>query len=173
MGHYDDTQLQRMFAELEPRRRMQAMRGAFRKGANAVRKAAVGNLRQSGLRSDRDLEKGIRRIVYKQKAGFRVTVGTRIRMAKVFRENAEFHRNRRGKLKPVLMWAEGGTEYRYTKSRTKFWKRARRSHATGAMRDYSFMRKTLAQTKDRVTDMIHGNVVKEVTRIARKYGCKD
>lgn len=173
MGHYDDTQLQRMFAELEPRRRMQAMRGAFRKAANAVRKAAVGNLRQSGLRSDRDLEKGIRRIVYKQKAGFRVTIGTKTANRKTGKGGAGFHTNRRGQQKPVLMWAEGGTGQRMTKSKTRIWKRARRSHPTGAMRGYSFMKRTLAQTKDRVTDMLHDNVVKEVTRIARKYGCKD
>lgn len=53
---YDDGNLQRLFAELEPKRRTQALKGGFRKLAGQVRKKAVGNLRAS-IHTDKDLEK--------------------------------------------------------------------------------------------------------------------
>lgn len=73
---YDDKNLQRLFAELEPKRRMQALKGGFRREANKVRKTAINNLRSS-ISSNKDLEKGVRAIVFKRAAGFRVTVGTK------------------------------------------------------------------------------------------------
>lgn len=73
---YDDKNLQRLFAELEPKRRLQAIKGGFRKEANQVRKTAINNLRSS-IQSNKDLEKGVRAILFKRKAGFRVTVGTK------------------------------------------------------------------------------------------------
>ena len=39
---YDDKNLQQLFAELEPKRRLQAIKGGFRKEANKVRKVAEG-----------------------------------------------------------------------------------------------------------------------------------
>ena len=74
--NYDDRNLQQLFTELTPKRRLQALRGGFRKEANRVRKTAVNNLRSS-IRSDKDLEKGVRSLVFKRKAGFRITVGTK------------------------------------------------------------------------------------------------
>ena len=44
---YDDKNLQRLFAELEPKRRMQALKGGFRREAYKVRKTAINNLRSS------------------------------------------------------------------------------------------------------------------------------
>ena len=73
---YDDSNLQRLFSELAPKRRKQALKGAFRKAAKKVRSVAVQNLRSS-MNSDRDLERGIRALIWKRKAGFRVTVGTK------------------------------------------------------------------------------------------------
>ncbi len=73
---YNDDNLQRLFAELEPKRRLQAIKGGFRREANQVRKTAINNLRSS-IQSSKDLEKGVRAIVFKRKAGFRVTVGTK------------------------------------------------------------------------------------------------
>ena len=62
---YDDKNLQRLFAELEPKRRMQALKGGFRREANKVRKTAINNLRSS-ISSNKDLEKGVRAIVFKR-----------------------------------------------------------------------------------------------------------
>lgn len=99
---YDDSNLQQLFAELEPRRRAQALRSGFRREANQVRKTAVNNLRSSGIRTDRDLESGIRAVVFKRTAGFRVTVGTK-------GDKMGFHTNRRGEKNPYcfgLKWAQ-------------------------------------------------------------------
>ena len=73
---FDDRNLQQLFAEMEPKRRLQALRGGFRREANQVRKTAINNLRSS-IRSNKDLEQGVRAVVYKRSAGFRVTIGTK------------------------------------------------------------------------------------------------
>ena len=101
---YDDSNLQKLYEALDPKRREKALRRAFRREATRVRRSAVNRLRGS-IRSDRDLESGIRALVFKRKAvGFRVTVGTK----RVKRTGKEFgfHKNRRGLKKPVLIWAE-------------------------------------------------------------------
>ena len=96
---YDDDNLQRLFAELEPKQRLKALRGSFRKQANYVRKVAINNLRGS-IHTTRDMEQGVRAIVFKKKAGFRVTVGTR-KSRKQDGRSYNYHINRRGLQKPV------------------------------------------------------------------------
>lgn len=160
---YDDHKLQRMFAELAPKRRRQALKGGFRRQANKVKKAAVGNLRES-IRKDRDLERGIRGLVFKRKAGFRVTIGTKKKGAKV----TGFHKTRSGALKPILIWAELGTQTRFSKSKTIGGKR----RCTGEMPSFGFMKKTLEEERDGVTQSLHDEIRESVIKIAKKYGCK-
>lgn len=163
---YDDRQLQQLFAELEPKRRLQALKGGFRRAANQVRKVAVNNLRGS-IRSDKDLEKGVRAVVFKRSAGFRITVGTS--------DDKGYHTNRQGLKKPILIWAEEGTEERRTKSKKGTRRRANRlrsSHRTGKMKRYGFMERTLSSTRETVTDDIRQLVEENVLKIAQKYGCK-
>lgn len=161
---YDDRNLQKLFAELEPKRRLQAIRGGFRKEASRVRKAAIDNLRGS-IRSDRNLEKGVRSLVFKRKAGFRITVGTK-KARKNGKGEAGFHTNRRGLKKPILVWAEDGTAQR----RTKGGKYAARS--TGRMKRYGFMDKTTKAERGNVTENIHKMVMESVQKVAKKCGCK-
>ena len=171
---YDDRQLQKLFDELEPKRRLQALKGGFRREANQVRKTAVNNLRSSGLRTDRDLEKGIRAKVFKRTAGFRITIGTK-RANKKGKGAAGYHKNRFGKLKPVLIWAEMGTEARTTKSKEGSRRRAdrkRAQHSTGRMRRYGFMRKTLESVNGKVSDDLHKMVLESIEKTAKKYGSK-
>lgn len=171
---YNDENLQRLFAELEPKRRLQAIKGGFRREANQVRKTAINNLRSSGIQSNKDLEKGVRAIVFKRKAGFRVTVGTK-RAGKNGKGEAGFHTNRQGLKKPVLIWAEEGTAERKTKPKQGTRRRAARlraSHRTGRMKRYGFMAQTLTSVCDTVTANIHEMVTDNVKRIAEKYGCK-
>ena len=40
---YDDKNLQRLYGELDEKHRLKALRGAFRKEANRVRKEAINN----------------------------------------------------------------------------------------------------------------------------------
>ena len=170
---YNDENLQRLFAELEPKRRLQAIKGGFRREANQVRKTAINNLRSS-IQSNKDLEKGVRAIVFKRKAGFRVTVGTK-RAGKNGKGEAGFHTNRQGLKKPVLIWAEEGTAERKTKPKQGTRRRAARlraSHRTGRMKRYGFMAQTLTSVRDTVTNNIHEMVAENVQQIAKKYGCK-
>lgn len=170
---YNDENLQRLFAELEPKRRLQAIKGGFRREANQVRKTAINNLRSS-IQSNKDLEKGVRAIVFKRKAGFRVTVGTK-RAGKNGKGEAGFHTNRQGLKKPVLIWAEEGTKERQTKPKKGTRRRAARlraSHRTGRMRRYGFMAQTLTSVRDTVTTNIHEMVAENVQKVAEKYGCK-
>ena len=168
--YYDDSQLQKLFAELEPKRRAQAFRGAFKRAADSVRRTALSNLR-SKIRTNKDLERGVRSIVYKKKAaGFRVTVGTKKANKKGKRE-AGYHLNRQGLKKPVLIWAEDGTKSRKTKTETKIFRRSRKGHPTGRMKRYGFMAKTRNQTEGSITATLHDEIRASVARIAKKYGC--
>ena len=170
---YDDRNLQQLFADLEPKRRLQAVKGGFRKEANRVRKTAINNLRSS-IRTDKDLEEGVRAIVFKRKAGFRVTVGTK-KAGKNGKGEAGFHTNRQGLKKPILIWAEDGTEERKTKPKQGTRRRAARlraSHRTGRMKRYGFMAQTLSSVRDTVTANIHEMVTENVQKVAKKYGCK-
>lgn len=170
---YNDENLQRLFAELEPKRRLQAIKGGFRREANQVRKTAINNLRSS-IQSNKDLEKGVRAIVFKRKAGFRVTVGTK-RAGKNGKGEVGFHTNRQGLKKPVLIWAEEGTKERQTKPKKGTRRRAARlraSHRTGRMKRYGFMAQTLTSVRDTVTTNIHEMVAENVQKVAEKYGCK-
>lgn len=170
---YNDENLQRLFAELEPKRRLQAIKGGFRREANQVRKTAINNLRSS-IQSNKDLEKGVRTVLFKRKAGFRVTVGTK-RAGKNGKGEAGFHTNRKGIKKPILIWAEGGTEERKTKPKQGTRRRAARlraSHRTGRMKRYGFMAQTLNSVRDTVTTNIHKMVTENIEQVAKKYGCK-
>jgi hypothetical protein len=170
---YNDENLQRLFAELEPKRRLQAIKGGFRREANQVRKTAINNLRSS-IQSNKDLEKGVRTVLFKRKAGFRVTVGTK-RAGKNGKGEAGFHTNRQGLKKPILIWAEEGTEERKTKPKQGTRRRAARlrtSHRTGRMKRYGFMAQTLRSVRDTVTNNIHEMVTDNVKKVAEKYGCR-
>lgn len=167
---YNDAELQKLFAELDTKQRLKALKGAFRREANRVRKTALNNLRGS-IRSDRDLERGVRAVVFKRKAGFRVTIGTK----KAGRSGKEygFHINRKGLKKPVLIWAEAGTKWRKSKKATRYmvggkW---RTGTTRGFMKRYGFMQKTLTDVRGSVTDSLHNEVINSVKEIAKKHGC--
>lgn len=168
---YDCRNLQRLFEELTPKRRAQAIKGALRRAANTIRRVAVNNLRSS-LNSNRDLERGVRAMVWKRQAGFRVTVGPKAASRKTGKGERGYHTNRRGLKKPVLMWAEDGTDSRRTKSKTRIFTRSRKGHSTGRMKRYGFMARTKSETAANVTSMLHTEIINNVKRVARKYGCK-
>lgn len=170
-NQYDDTQLQKLFTEMDVKHRKRALKGAFRREANQVKRTAINNLRSS-LHSNRDLEKGIRAIVFKKAAGFRVTIGTKKANRKTGKGEKGMHINRQGLKKPVLIWAEGGTEQRKTKTKTRVFVRKRRGHNTGRMKRYGFMRKTQTDVRDKVTADLRNEIVESVTKTANKYGCK-
>ena len=172
---YDDSNLQRLWEALDSKQRMKALKGAFRREANRVRKIAIKNLRQS-IRGDQELERGVRALVWKRKAGFRVTVGTK-RANKKGKGAAGYYISRKrrkdpdAKGKPVLLWADLGTKKRYTKSKTKIFRRKRKGHFTGSMKPYKFMEKTANSVRDSVTGNLHKEIIDNIKRTAKRYGC--
>lgn len=169
---YDDSNLRGLFAQLDKRQRAKAIRGAVRREASRVRKAAVGNLRGSGISSNRDLERGVRSVVYKKRIiGFRVTVGTK-KAGRNGKGESGMHTNRRGLKKPVLIWAEDGTSRRRTKSKAGGFGRSRGGHSTGSMRRYGFIDATRSQVSSTVADNLASEMTRSIIETAKKYGCK-
>ena len=176
---YDDAQLQQLFEQLDEKSRTQALRGAFRREARHLKKKAVQNLRSStnpgnkkGFHSSPALEKGIRTIVYKRTAGFRVTVGTQTNRRKGTVWG--YHTNRRGETKPILMWAEDGTKARYTKPKQGSRRRAsrlRELHYTGSMPAVLFLEEARKSETGTITESLHDEIRKYVTTVAKKKGC--
>lgn len=163
---WDDRQLRELYRALTPARRIKALKGGMRTEANRLKKVAISNLRSSGLRTDKKLEKGIRTKVYNKMSGFKVYVTTD-------KKGGGFHVNRFGQKKPVLIWAELGTNARRTKGnggRRALRKRA--AHSTGRMRRYGFMAEMLQTELSKVTNNVHNATRDWVLRTAKKYGCE-
>ena len=169
MIQFDADKRTKALMELDPKRRMRTMKGAFRRAANKVRKQAAGNLRRSGINTKTGLAKGIRSVVWKKKPGFRVTIGTK-KANRNGKGERGFHTNRQKLKKPILLWAETGTKERYTKSKTKFFVRKKKGHYTGRMKSTGFMDKTEADMKDRITDDLRQAMEESITKALKKYG---
>lgn len=170
---YEDRGLQVLFEDLAPKQMVKALRGAFRREAKRVRRAAIGNLHDS-IGGDGKLDKGVRDIVFRREAGFRVTVGTKRANKKGKGERGYYiSRKRRGKPyatgKPVLIWAEDGTTWRRTRSH--YGSRWRKGRETGRMKRYGFMRKTLSEVRGSVTGTLHREIINQIKKAAKKNGC--
>ncbi len=162
----DTTRLWGMLRELEPKRQVQALRGGFRKAAQEVRKTAVRNLESSGLKGDvREVAKGIRAVVYRKVAGFKVTVGTKKQKRADYSGMSSREANKakaRRRLRIVPLWAEGGTSPRSTS----------RGFSRGSMPAFGFMERTDRDTEGYVGEIIRRNVAENIDKTARKYGSK-
>lgn len=175
---YDDRNLQKLFAELQPKHRRQALKGAFRRAATKVKRTAINNLR-SCVNSTPELEKGVRALVWKRRGGFRVTVGTKS-ANKAGKGEQGFYQSRRqrpkngkGRKYPVLLWLEDGTKVRKSKSDTlyKIGDRWITGRKRGFIKRYGFMRKTKNQVSSTITETVKSEIIDNVTRVAKKYGC--
>lgn len=175
---YDDRNLQKLFAELQPKRRRQAIKGALRRAATKVKRTAISNL-GSCVNSTPELEKGVRALVWKRRAGFRVTVGEKY-ADKNGKGEQGFYQSRRQRLKdgksrkyPVLRWLEDGTKVRKSKSDTlyKIGDRYITGRKRGFIKRYGFMRKTVNQVSGTITETVKSEVINNVKRVAKKYGC--
>ncbi len=171
---YDDRNLRKLFAAMSPANRRKALKGAFRRAATYVRKAAEGNLRGSGIGNAENLRRGIRQMVFNREAGFCVTAAPK-RGDKSGKGGRGMHRNRKGQKKPVLAWAETGTRMRVTRKRVKIKGASGRWFTTGygrgRMPRYGFMSATRRQVSGSITGVLRDEVRKSVTQIAKKYGC--
>lgn len=170
---YDDSRLQQFYAALAPRERRRALKGALAASARMVRKEVINQMRTAtGFRSNPVLERGVRAIVYKQVAGFRVTVGTKINRkdaskSRGFYVNSQWRKRAAkrtdgyARAMPILVWADIGTADRHTR-RNKAYR--------GRLQRYGFIAKTADRVEGQVTDYLHGQIIKYVTKTAQKYG---
>lgn len=178
--YYDDSELFKLFDELDEKARRKALRGGFAAAARELKKAALKNYRSVTKEPPtKDSEKGIRAVIAKRYLGYRVTVGSpRLKTAKYLsipkEDRAEFSKKRRKALAP--MWLEGGTEERRTKKTTTFFwmklDRPGKGHRTGRIKATGFMTKTKAQEVPRQTEILRQNIDKYVKKVAKKHGAK-
>ena len=172
MLEYDDENLMRLFEAIGEEGRRKALKSALTRAAGKLRRAAVKNLRNSGLHGvASEIEKGVRRSVYKGELGFRVTISPRKRdeldrLRQVSKEEKKLRKRR-----VIAFFAEGGTGERMTKDKTKFWVRKRRGHRTGSMPAFPFMEKTKTDAAPQIEQELKEEIVKSIKRIAKKYGC--
>ena len=169
---YNDRNLRRLFAALDPAGRKKVIKGACRKVGNSVKKVAISNLRASGLKHAEEMSEGVRAVVFKREAGFRVTVASRKANRRGKGERG-MHRNRFGDKKPILAWAETGTKWRKSKKATRYliggkW---RMGAIRGYMKRYGFIAKTKSQIEHSVGNQLKDEIATKVTQIAKKYGC--
>jgi hypothetical protein len=155
-----------VYQALDLAEQRKAMRGAMRREGNNLKKLAAANLQGSGLGqgTKQKLAKGIRMRVYPARFGSGFMISVKPGKGK------GYHKNRRGLEKPVLLWAEDGTKYRKTKTRTKIFARKRKGHSTGRMRRYGFMRKTEEQAPQIVEQNLFADFQKNLEKAARKKG---
>ena len=174
---YDDTNLRKLFEEMAPKNRKKALKGSFRRTGNYVRGIAVRNLQGTGINHATRLRKGIRTVVFKRDAGFRVTAASR-KADKQGKGERGMHTNRYGLKKPVLSWAETGTQLRLVKRRgyTRVKVAGGRFYTVGANRGrmpkYGFMERTRTQVDGSVMPVLRKEICQSIQKIARKYGCK-
>ena len=145
---------------LNPHQLKLTLKSAYRKEAKKVRQIAQASLAATGMHNAAKMASGVLYYVYSRGGGFAVTVkyGRRAKKA--------IYTNSRGQTKPVQMWADEGTEQRYTKRRG--WKAG---HYTGSMPAYHFM-----QDAEQKSGFVEADLWKEieaaVDRRAQKLGLK-
>ncbi len=166
---------------LDAKEQRKAMRGAMRKEANNIKKAAQDAMSASGVGLGRksDLRKSIYARVYPNKYGLGF-------MASVTPHGKRgIHTNRYGKEKPVAMWLESGVpekqSVRRVGKRIHGWRTITRTgrkgrayersgHSTGKVKGYGFMAKAESQTASGVEDRLFDTLENNINKAARKHG---
>lgn len=174
---YDDTRLRRMIDSLGAKERRKALSGGLRRIGKIVRDEAVKELRSSGLSSNKDVEKGIRVVVYRRNViGFKVTVGTKKRRVNYSGLDATQRKAKayKEKLRIVPLWAEGGTRERRTTRSGRLlgfsWKAKGKGRRTGSMPAFRFMDKAKDGALNKAANSFEREMVGYITKTALKYG---
>lgn len=170
------TDILSLLARLSPREQRKALAGAMRREANRLKKAAQAAVKRSGLgqKNPTRVERGVYSRVYPARygAGFLVSV-------KPHGAKKGIHRNRYGREKPVLMFAEEGTVERnvgrrqghYTMQGGRFASKKYRTykrsgHSTGRMRAYHFLAQTEQTEATGIEQRLFTEFEKNVSRAA-------
>ena len=180
--------------ELSPKQMRNALKRSYRSETKTVVGIAQRYLRQTGMtvRGDRsDWEKGIRGHIYSRGGGFLVTVKAHRASLKQMSQGhpgLSMHKNRRGWYKPVLMWAEEGTQPRKrggkrvkadnahntAKAQGRIggaWQYIRKGGIkTGRMKPYRFLERATPEMFQAVEAGLTPEVGRAVENVARKCG---
>ena len=146
--------LARFLTVLSPSDARKAVRAAERRVGNRLRKKVIENLRSTGLKANKSMEKGVRVVLFSKRFGFKVTIKPKQGTEK------GYYRNSQGLLKPVLAWAEEGTTTRKTR---------RGSLNRGSMPAYHFMTSEETEANTVMTDL-WPEIEKWVEKAARNNG---
>ena len=147
----------RIWNELSPKQQRKGMRAALRREATKVRKIAQARLGESGIDVSTGLKNNIFARVFPSGSGFMVSVNPNAHGGR-----KAIHKNRKGREKPVLFWAESGTTYRFRGS-----KRLGRHTGgrTGRMPSYHFMKDAEAESDVFVERDLWNEIEKKINKI--------
>lgn len=168
--NYDDSQLQQMFAELTEKERARALRSAVLKGGNAVKRAAVGVLR-SKIHSSTSLERGVKVLAFKQKVGFRVTIGTPkgSRKPKRTTTTTDIKTGKKRTSKPA---EDRSYILRIFEASSETERKHKSGKSSGILKQIKFMEAGRDMANGQVNEEIQREFRLNIQRIAQKHGCK-
>lgn len=171
---YDDSQLQALWAQMQPKERKKALKGAFRRTGNVLKREVVKQIRGK-VQSNRELEKGVRVLVFKRKAGFRVTLGEDRKGRKgVY---ASKKKNRQSREVPVLRFMDTGTNSRvrrrtlYRGGRKKKYAFVPTAPSRGRLQAGNFIEGARTSYGASVTQELMDELREQTLKTAKKYGC--
>lgn len=203
-----EKDLAQLTREMNPKQLRNSLKRAYRAEAKKVLGIARRALAGSSLRTPgitwkptkkhpahegdiADWDKGIRSHIYSRGGGFLITVKAHRASKKQMAEGDPgkgMHRNRRGFFKPVLMWAEEGTNYRqrggkkvrikhgiygsHRSGKTRYWTEAIRKDGipTKRMPSYRFLEKATPEMNRTVETDLGKEVNVAVEKVAKKCG---
>lgn len=148
-----------LLREMNVRQLRNSLKKAYRGEAKKQLTIAQGYAARTGMHNAAALAKTVYSYVYSRGGGFQITVkGNK-------KNDKGMYRNSKGRLKPVMMWAEDGTESRSTRNGG-----LRRAHTTGSCTQYGFLAKAEAEMFSAAEVDLLPEVEAAVTKIARKAG---
>ena len=186
----DGKDLATLAKELTPRQLRNALKRSYRAEAKKVLGIARRHLHASKLKvkgNKSDWDKGIRSHIYSRGGGFLITVKAHRSNLKGEGEKS-MHENRKGFKKPILMWAEEGTNYRqrggkkvrvkhgiygtHRSGKTRYWTETIRKNGipTKRMPAYRFLDKATPEMNSTVETDLGKEVGVAVDKVAKKCG---
>lgn len=152
-----EQEFSRVWKNLSPQQQRKGMKSAVRREATKVRNIARGYLSSSGIDVSTGLKDNIFTRVFPSGSGFMVSVNPNAHGGR-----KAIHKNRKGKEKPVLFWAEGGTTYRFRGSMRHG---VHTGGRTGRMPSYHFMKDAESEADAFVESDLWREIEKNINKI--------
>ena len=190
---YTGSEWQYLLKQMDGKEIKKSLRSAIRAEAKKAQKIAQDKLDATDLQvqgNTADWKKGIRTYIYNpnRATGVMVTVKARAASRKTGKGEKSMHQNRKGFKKPVLMWAEEGTQPRKrggkrvkadnahntAKAQGRIggaWQYIRKGGIkTGRMKPYRFLERATPEMFQAVEAGLTPEVGRAVENVARKCG---